>query len=233
VSLIDEALKRADAARRDVAGSPSARPWVPTPLPDSRRVRRRRMKWVLSATVLFGTLVTAAFFFGRVPGRSRGQVGSASAGTAPLSQRAAPEIARASPSPAIDSEVFVAPPPRGLGPSSRGHAASPATRKSVSVESSPDAGALSSPDMVVRPPPDVGPAPAISRVKSYPGEVRLPGGERIELGGIVYSDTHPVALINGKVVEVGAVVEGFTVTEIQTDRVRLEGKGGTTWIRVK
>jgi hypothetical protein len=225
VSLIDEALKRAQAAHRDVAASASARPWVPTPLPDSRRVQRRRMKWVFSATLLFGILVLAAFFFGRAPGRSRSQVGGASAGTASLRQRAAPEIARTSPSPAINSEVLVAPPPRGLDPSSRGQAPSPATRKPVSVESSPD--------MIVRPPADVGAAPAISGVKSYAGEVRLPGGERIELGGIVYSDTHPVALINGKVVEVGAVVEGFTVTEIQTDRVRLEGEGGTTWIRVK
>ncbi len=234
MSLIDQALKRAQAAQQDAAASLAARPWAPTPLPDRRRARRRRMWQVLSATFLLGILVTAAFFFGRAPGRSRSQVGGASAGTVALSQRAARKIAPVSPSPAIASEVFVAPPPRGPGPSRGGHAPLPAARQpAASVVSVREAGAQASSDKAVQAPAEARHAPVFSDGKTYVGEVTLPGGERIELGGIVFSETNPVALINGRVIGAGRVVGGFTVAEIQPDRVKLEGEDGTIWIRLK
>ncbi|MGH9318003.1 MAG: hypothetical protein ACRD1P_12965 [Thermoanaerobaculia bacterium] len=65
------------------------------------------------------------------------------------------------------------------------------------------------------------------------GQFSTPSARKIELGGIAYSETHPVALINGRVVEIGAVIEGFTVAEIQPDRVKLEAEHETIWIRLK
>lgn len=61
---------------------------------------------------------------------------------------------------------------------------------------------------------------------AHVGEVAVPGGH-IELGGIVYSETNPVALLNGRIVGVGAVVEGFTVVSIDESRVELKNEQRT------
>jgi hypothetical protein len=53
---------------------------------------------------------------------------------------------------------------------------------------------------------------------------QLPGGGEIALGGIAFS-TNPVALLNGKVVGVGEVVDGMTVVAIVPGRVELAGRG--------
>ena len=77
------------------------------------------------------------------------------------------------------------------------------------------------------------PAPAAADTKTYVGEVTAPDGGKIELGGIVYSETNPVALINGKVLGPGATVEEFTIVSIQPDRVELRGRGITMFIALK
>ena len=69
--------------------------------------------------------------------------------------------------------------------------------------------------------------------KTYVGEATVPDGAKIELGGIVFSETNPVALINGKVLGVGAVVEEFTIVSIQPDRVELRGRGVTMVLALK
>ena len=69
--------------------------------------------------------------------------------------------------------------------------------------------------------------------KTYIGELTAPDGAKIELGGIVYSETNPVALINGKVLGPGATVEEFTIVSIQPDRVELRGRGITMFIALK
>ncbi len=235
MSLIDEALKRVQAAHQDAASSQAARPWAPTPLPDLRRARRRRRTRLLSGALLLGLLVAAAlFFFGRSPGKSRGRVAGTSAGATPPGQAAAPLMSPASSSPAILSEVFVPPPPRRPTLSTRGQASSrAAARPAEAVAPAHDASARASSENDAQPPAEVSRAPAFSDGKTYVGEVTLSGGERIELGGIVFSEANPVALINGRVAGTGYVVEGFTVAEIQTDRVKLEGEDGTIWIRLK
>jgi hypothetical protein len=69
--------------------------------------------------------------------------------------------------------------------------------------------------------------------KTYVGEVNVPDGGKIELGGIVYSESNPVALINDKVLPPGAVVEEFTIQSIQPDRVELRGHGVTIFVTLK
>ena len=61
----------------------------------------------------------------------------------------------------------------------------------------------------------------------------LPGGAKIELGGIVWSETEPRALLNDRVAAVGAYVEGFTLSKIEQDRVVLEKDGVTISLSVK
>jgi hypothetical protein len=100
-----------------------------------------------------------------------------------------------------------------------------------SASSSPRIAAPAPPSRIAAPPAPV-PAP-VSRVHApaagaasergravHVGEVSVPGGH-IELGGIVYSDTNPVALLNGRTVGVGGMVEGFTVVSIEESRVEL------------
>jgi hypothetical protein len=80
------------------------------------------------------------------------------------------------------------------------------------------------------------PAPRRERLvsgKTYAGSVVLAEGARIELGGIVWSETAPRALLNDRVMGVGAYVEGFTVVSIETERVELRKDDLTIFLSVK
>ena len=76
-------------------------------------------------------------------------------------------------------------------------------------------------------------AQALADGKTYPGSVALPGGAKIELGGIVWSETEPRALLNDRIVGVDAWVEGFTVAKIEPERVALEKDGLTIFLSLK
>ena len=64
-------------------------------------------------------------------------------------------------------------------------------------------------------------AVAESHVQSFP----LPQGGAIELGGIAWSETGPFALLNGRVVGPGAVIQGYTLEHIRPGHVELTGDG--------
>jgi hypothetical protein len=61
----------------------------------------------------------------------------------------------------------------------------------------------------------------------------LGGGVKIELGGIVWSETEPRALLNDRIVAPGGYVEGFNVVKIEEGRVALEKDGVTIYLAVK
>jgi hypothetical protein len=63
--------------------------------------------------------------------------------------------------------------------------------------------------------------PTDSFVQQFP----LPDGGSIELGGVAWSETGPFALINGRVVSPGSVVEEYTVERIGPTHVILSGDG--------
>ena len=54
------------------------------------------------------------------------------------------------------------------------------------------------------------------------GQVQLPGGHILDLGGIAWSESEPYALINGQVIGVGELVRSYRVTSITPDEVVLE-----------
>ena len=64
------------------------------------------------------------------------------------------------------------------------------------------------------------------------GSFTAPNGHKIELGGIVFTST-PVALLNGRVVGVGGMVEGLTVDSIEENRVELSGEGVHVYLALK
>lgn len=81
--------------------------------------------------------------------------------------------------------------------------------------------------------PAAPPAPAPRESRSYVGEVPVPGGGVVRLNGIAFSTESPVAVLDGKVVGPGEVVQGFTVVEIRQNQVKLEGHGETVFVSLK
>lgn len=226
MSLIDEALKRAEleAARRDGLRSGGAYPWVPEHMP------RRKRRWlaVLAALVFAGVVAGGAWWALRRP--AAGEAGAAAARNVQ---------ARAVPTPSGKLETVEVPPPPVGNPSrvaargDEGAAPKPAketrrptaafdTARARIAPASPGAGKESKPSAG-------GPAD----VKTYAGEITLPDGVKIELGGIVFSETNPVALINGRVLPPGGIVEDFTIVSIKEDRVELRGRGTTVVLTLK
>ena len=85
-------------------------------------------------------------------------------------------------------------------------------------------------------PPSPTPAPSgagLEEGKVYPGEVPVPGGGSLKLNGIAYSQDHPIAVLGGRVIGPGESIQGFTVLEILSDRVKLQGHGATVFLSTK
>ena len=99
----------------------------------------------------------------------------------------------------------------------------PAEAPSTTTVTDPDSGMLLVlPDRPREAAPEMAAEPtAESYVQSYP----LPGGGSIELGGIAWSETGPFALLNGRVVGPGAVVQEYTLERIRPGHVELAGDG--------
>jgi len=83
-----------------------------------------------------------------------------------------------------------------------------------------------------RPAPATPPQGAVDLVDghSYTGEVPVPGGGAVKLNGIAFSQDHPIAVLDGKVVEPGEIVQGFTIVAIEAGRVKLQGYGVTVFV---
>jgi type II secretory pathway component PulC len=69
----------------------------------------------------------------------------------------------------------------------------------------------------------------------YRPETKMARPSKVELHllGVLYREYNAQALINGHVVAVGDLVEGFRVTEIARDSVTLDNGGTTITLRVK
>ena len=225
MSLIDEALKRAQATDKLAGPPPSA--WTPTHLPDRRPRRHLTIGWS-AVLLLLGLIAWIAIR----PLKEHG--------TAPTPPKPTP-VPAAVPSPAPRR----APEPRPLEApvefanpdSAAAKRAPPPARASGSGPGTAAAGSA--------PPAESAHPASAKRIasdhaseklvdgRSYAGEILLADGARIVLDGIVYSDANPVALINGQVVRPGGLVGGMTVAKIEPDRVRLEGGGVSVFLLLK
>ncbi|HKF43813.1 MAG TPA: hypothetical protein VKG01_11980 [Thermoanaerobaculia bacterium] len=228
MSLIDEALKRAEleAARRDGLRT-GASPWVM-----ESRTRRRR-GWTIAALVFVLAAAGAGAFWIRQ--RS----------TSESAKTAAPQAVAQSRTPVPESKtdmrtVEVAPPPpvaTPRDPSRRDVEARPAAKDSGAsrrvspVTANPTAPAAEAKQAAVS--ADAKSPRGLANGRTYVGEVSVPDAGKITLEGIVWSETNPIALVNGKVLPPGAVVEEFTIVSIQPDRVELKGRGVTIYLALK
>jgi len=218
MSLIDDALKRAQAAQ-EAAREQGERPWTPPPLPDANRsvrARARRIFVVAGVAVLIGLGALLLW-----PARSAKPPASRSS--------ASPIPAPTSALPVISSEVSVPPPPRGIvSDRSAPDARAPVTPRPNVLQGSHEAATASAPAT-----PVLSARARAAEPRSYTGELPLPGGAKITLDGIVFSDTTPVAVLNGRVVSPGAFIEGYTVSQIQPDRVELERDGTRILLKLR
>ncbi len=93
------------------------------------------------------------------------------------------------------------------------------------------------PSIQIQPTRPAVPAPVIpgglEEGKVYAGEVPIPGGGSLKLNGIAYSQDQPIVVLDGRVMGPGEVIQGFTVVEIQSDRVKLQGHGATVFVTTK
>jgi len=67
---------------------------------------------------------------------------------------------------------------------------------------------------------------------SFVRQLPLPDGGSLQLNGIAFS-AKPVALFGDKVVAPGETIGGFTVVEIEAQRVKLQGSGRTVYVTLK
>ncbi|MDX1384825.1 MAG: hypothetical protein R3190_14325, partial [Thermoanaerobaculia bacterium] len=126
-------------------------------------------------------------------------------------------------------------------------AASPAsaapTRRQTTAEPEGDPG-VAPPTVAVgdAAPPRGGPAVATSEPDFsdsaldggvFVKTVRVGAGLTLELQGIAWSDTHPVALINGNAIGVGEGMGGFLVHYISRDHVELRSDEAAFELRLR
>ncbi|MEO8274697.1 MAG: hypothetical protein ABI639_00660 [Thermoanaerobaculia bacterium] len=76
-------------------------------------------------------------------------------------------------------------------------------------------------------------APARRGAGDYLRRVDFPDGSKLELGGIVYSETAPFAYLNGRLVGVGELVGDYRIDKIERERVLLSGEAGAITLRLK
>ena len=237
MSLIDEALKRArdQASPAADAGEPAQAPprrpvdpWSYAPLPHARR-RSPGARWLLPAAFAVIVAGAAAWIW---TSRSRLRPAAeatttrttSSAVLTPVAAAQPPEAAATPPPAPALSPAAPAPVPArvAIGMAERPPRVRP-TLAVVDAANTP-AGTTGGP-----PPPQPMPRPAGQAVdgRTYVGAVVAPNGIRVELGGIVSSETNASALLNGRILPVGGVVEGLTITSIDENRVELSGDGVT------
>ena len=262
MSLIDDALKRAQAAQGE-PGRPAGPPNSPMPLPDSGRTRRRRTTQILLlAAIAIGVLaglyallrpraaeVASERAATETPPAATPYAGTVIEGAPPSGKPASEPGREAARIPPDIVEVVVPPPVRAEGsalPPSAAPDAPPPARvpeapmpRELPAIARVDPPSLmvasGSPAIVRSEEPRVagGRPPAVVRGRNYVREVALPSGGRLSLDGIVYSEENPAAVINGRVVRTGSFIEGFEVVRIRSDRVELRDEETTLVILLK
>jgi hypothetical protein len=216
VSLIDEALKRAQEASQREGEKAPQRPWTPAPLPDAGLARRRAAVRLGLRILGVAAGVAVLAFLGRLVWNA------AAPGTAPAPRAAA--VAAPTAVPTFSESVVPTPVATA---SSAAAVKTPALSRptKVAIPQSEDVSAS-----VVEVP---APSSVLDNGRTYVGVVHLPEGRRIELGGIVWSEEEPRALLNDRIVATDAWVEGFTVAKIEENRVALEKDGMTIYLVLK
>jgi hypothetical protein len=240
VSLIDEALRRAQSAggaedRRAGEG------WTPPPLPDSRRRRRPLVIAFVAGALAVAIAAVALLLLTGLPagaGSESNRQSAAPATPAPV-VTFLPEIAVGSRAAPVEEPGSAR--PEGVMPAPARQAVrepfeprrfpepdrtAPAEKNPPAAKQkhAPEAPPPQRPEAVADP-SSKGASPARPSLRNFTGEAVLPDGSTIALEGIVYSEASPVALINGKVYGLEALILGYRIARIEPDWVELAAVG--------
>ncbi len=245
MSLVSEALKKAEreAAARDARDKGLPPPLDP-PLQPYRARRRARggAKYLSPALVLLGgaAAVTIAVLLARPAiEREASNKGATAAASAPVSPPAPATTSAPVPLDPRTSPATTAPPISSVAPAI--HSAPSASESIPTQQATHPLPKTSSqpprqaPSVSEPPAPRAAepPAGAGGRNRDVLRRVDFPDGTKLELGGIVYSEAAPFAYLNGRLVGVGELVEGFRIDRIERERVFLSGEAGSITIRLK
>jgi hypothetical protein len=243
MSLIDEALKRARDQKPPQPGPAGPRsrrtpdPWAYAPLPHARRRSGVRARVVAGSIGAIAAVAVAGIWLSRSGGSParRPTPTRSTAGAAGFAVE----------KPSRSSLPAAAPSPPAALPSSNAGSPEAAAAKPRKERPAPARAPVSRPDGGVpgaapgkaeaAPAPQALPHPANRAFdgRTYVGALVAPNGSRVELGGIVYSETNASALLNGRILPVGGVVEGLTISSIEEDRVELTGDGITVHLTLR
>jgi hypothetical protein len=224
VSLISEALRKArqDEARKDT----KVRGVVPSTLL-GRRSRSSSALAVGLVVVLAAAIGGAAAAWWLLGGRGAAKAARSEGGT-PAAPAATPAP---SPAPALanEAEKLVTQPAADASASAslpHEYLAAPPrpTGKIASPTPEQQAGGAPSPGSLQEPAADG------THEREYVLDAHL-GRVKFHLDYIVYRPSAPFASINDQQVRIGSVIEGFEVTEISPEFVRLRGARGTVVLR--
>ena len=229
MSLIDDALKRAQAAGRGERRGRPNRPWIPTPMPDPgsrgagrcvRWARDRSRRWPSRPPPARGSFGADRAGGHAPPRRERARRGAPALPRQPRDDADADAVALATP-------VVVEPPPRR---SVRASEATPPPMRRPRPTAVSEIAAAPAP----APPPPARAPRAAADGKTYAGAVdaarrREDRARRDRLVG----DGAARALERPDRSASARYVEGFSVAKIEEDRVELEKDGVTIYVSVK
>ena len=239
MSLISEALKK---ARQEAARQDSLRQGVPYAVGSVDLPRRRNPLLPLLAGLGAGCLL-AGLLFGGAWIAGVGPFDKPARETQVAQAPATPQEATPAPAPVVTEIAPPAPtPPPVEQPVIRLEPHAAPTPAPAPVEEERPAVLVPEPSpapptLQTQPARPVLPAPVIpgglEEGKVYTGEVPVPGGGSVKLNGIAFSQDQPIVVLDGRVMGPGEVIQGFTVVEIQSDRVKLQGHGTTVFVTTK
>jgi len=248
LSLVSEALKKAEreAAARDARDKGQPAPFE-APLQPYRNRRRATgggaRGWLFAALGGAATIgLLAVLWWSRQQAAPVEEKTLAASDPVPASQQpqasAAPSSPTAPATVGFDAAAFA---PAAAPPSAGEPAATPLPTPALAKTTSTAPRPLPSASEPAPPKSTAAvatrSAPAAESTVIAPGDylrrVDFPDGSKLELGGIVYSETSPFAYLNGRLVGVGEFVEGRRIDRIERDRVHLSGDAGAITLRLK
>ncbi len=247
MSLVSEALKKAE---REAAVRQARADGVPEPPPlqpfRTRPRRRSTLPWGIALVVL-AALAGAGSLLLRT---SRGGEAPPSAGRSHATEEIRPERAATSPHEPSDglaaapaAPPALSPPPPQVRDSRPEPRAVPSERRPPAAE--PGSSALRSSPPAPVPPSAAASDSAVTKTGAelagappheptdFLRRAELANGTVLELGGIAYSESAPLAYVNGKLLAVGESISGFRVERILRDRVELAAPGRRITLRLK
>jgi hypothetical protein len=227
LSLINDALKRArhEALRQESERGPTVYGAVPA---HSRRTRR---PWLLILTGAVAAVAAVSATWLLVGAWRSSPVKLESPDAATVREGTTAAAAEGAP---VDSAT---PEPPSSTASSVGTPVDPTVERRKAAEMLPDssgtegeAEGVEAPLSTMGDPADASASRQVSGERLRDGGTYLRSaaaadGSEVRLGGIAYSETHPIAVINGAVVSPGDMIAGFTVISIEPERVELETDG--------